>query len=78
MADDVIAPSTGEILVDQGKRFKKNIWSFLIDIHDLEFLLISSSGYVLTTGYTINLTQDQCFSEEEALKRNTFKSLAGR
>jgi DNA-directed RNA polymerase subunit beta len=65
---DVIDPDTGEILVEQGQIFTEDHYELFKKFKDLEFNLISSSGYVFQPTIAMTLTQDRCFSEEDALR----------
>lgn len=65
---DVIAPDTGEILVEQGQTFTDEHYEIFKKYKDLSFDLIASFGYVLQPTIPLTLSQDRCYSEEEALK----------
>ncbi len=65
---DVIDPETGEILVEQGQVFGEEHGELFGKYKNLSFNLISSSGYVFQPTIAMTLTQDRCFSEEDALR----------
>lgn len=65
---DVIDSDTGEILVEQGQIFAEEHYDLFKKFKSLEFQLISSSGYVFQPTIAMTLTQDHCFSEEDALR----------
>ena len=65
---DVIDPDTGEVLVEQGQLFTEDHYDFFKKFKTLEFDLITSSGYVLQPTIAMTLTQDKCYSEDDALK----------
>jgi len=67
-AHDVVDPETGEILVEQGRVFTDETYQLLKKIKGLQFSLIRTSGYVLQPTIAMTLTQDRCFSQDEALK----------
>jgi DNA-directed RNA polymerase subunit beta len=65
---DVIDPETGEILVEQGQPFTEEHYELFKKFKSLSFELIASSGYVLQPTIPLTLTQDKCYSEDDALK----------
>lgn len=65
---DIIDPDTGEIIVEQGQTFTEEHYEALKKYKDISFDLISSYGYVLQPTIPLTLTQDRCYSEEDALK----------
>ncbi len=67
-ANDVIDPETGEILAEQGQVFTDETYQQLKKINKLQFNLIQPSGYVLQPTIAMTLSQDRCFSQDEALK----------
>lgn len=64
----VIDPETGEILIEQGAVFSEENYDLLTKFPQLSFTLISSSGYVLQPTIPLTLSQDKCYSEDDALK----------
>lgn len=67
-ARDVIDPKTGEVLVEQGQVFTEEHQSLFSKFKKLQLELIQSSGYVFQPTMAMTLTQDKCFTQEEALK----------
>jgi DNA-directed RNA polymerase subunit beta len=66
---DLIDPETGEVLLEQGKVFTEEHFGLFRNIKkEVEFDLISSSGYVFQPTIAMTLTADKCFSENDALK----------
>lgn len=65
---DVVDPETGEILVEQGQAFIEEHYELFKKYKKLSFSLIASSGYVLQPTIPLTLTQDRCYSEEDALR----------
>jgi DNA-directed RNA polymerase subunit beta len=65
---DVIDTQTGEILVEQGNIFTEEHYDLLSKFKELQFELIASSGYVFQPTIAMTLTQDRCYTEEDALK----------
>lgn len=65
---DVVDPETGEILVEQGKIFTEEHFDLFSKIKSLTFELVQPSGYVFQPTIAMTLTQDRCYSEDEALK----------
>jgi DNA-directed RNA polymerase subunit beta len=64
----LIDQKTGEILVEQGQPLNEELFEQLKQYSSLTFNLIASSGYVLQPTIPLTLTQDKCFSEEDALR----------
>jgi len=65
---DLIDPTTGEVLAEQGSFLTEEIYDKLTRYKTIQFDLISSAGYVLQPTLAATLTQDRCFSKEAALK----------
>lgn len=65
---DVVDPETGEILIEQGQIFTEDHFDILKKYKSLQFDLIQSSGYVFQPTIALTLTQDRCFSQDEALR----------
>ncbi|MGE0206265.1 MAG: DNA-directed RNA polymerase subunit beta [Candidatus Babeliales bacterium] len=65
---DVIDPETGEVIIEQGQSLHEENLNTLKKLKSVELDLISSSGYVLQPTIALTLTQDKCYSEEDALK----------
>ena len=76
--NDVIDPETGEIIVEQGQVFTEEHYEqFSKDLQSLNLILIASSGYVFQPTIAMTLTQDSCYSVEDALKRFMLKLWPG-
>ncbi|MFT6765361.1 MAG: DNA-directed RNA polymerase subunit beta [Alteromonas naphthalenivorans] len=67
-AQDLINPETGEVLAEQGETLIDELYAQLLDYDKLSFELVSSSGYVFQPTLATTLLQDQCTSQNEALK----------
>ncbi|MFA6065608.1 MAG: DNA-directed RNA polymerase subunit beta [Candidatus Babeliaceae bacterium] len=65
---DIIMPQTGEILLEQGQVLTEEHYNQLKNINHIQFTLITSSGYVLQPTIPLTLTQDKCYTQDEALK----------
>ncbi|MEX0940060.1 MAG: DNA-directed RNA polymerase subunit beta [Candidatus Babeliales bacterium] len=65
---NVIDPDTGEVLIEQGQILTEDHYNLFKQLKKIEFELISSSGYVLQPTIALTLTQDKCYSQEDALK----------
>ena len=65
---DVVDPLTGEILVEQGQAVTEDLLNIFKKYKELEFDLIASSGYVFQPTIALTLTQDRCYTQDEALK----------
>ncbi len=65
---DVIDQDTGEILVEQGQVFTEDHYDLFKKFRTIEFKLIASSGYVLQPTIPLTLSQDKCYSEDDALR----------
>lgn len=65
---DVIDADTGEVLVEQGQALTEEHYKLFQKFKTIAFDLISSSGYVLQPTIALTLTQDKCYSQDEALK----------
>ncbi len=68
LGSDIIDPVTGEIILEQGAVLTEEHYVLLNKFPKLRFELIKLSGYVLQPTMALTLTQDRCFTEEEALK----------
>jgi len=68
LAKEIVDPSTGEILVEQGQLFTPELFDQIKKHKKLEFDLVVSSGYVYQPTLAVTLTQDSCYSMEDALK----------
>ncbi len=67
-ASDITDSDTGEILLEQGQPLTEELYEAFKKNKSLKFNLITSSGYVLQPTIPLTLTQDKCYTEEEALK----------
>lgn len=65
---DIIDPDTGEIIVEQGTFLQDEHYELLKKLKKIEFDLIATSGYVFQPTIALTLSQDRCYSEEEAIK----------
>lgn len=65
---DVIDPSTGEVIFEQGEAITEEHLDKLAKFKRVELDIIQSLGYVFQPTMAITLAHDKCFSEEEALK----------
>ncbi len=65
---DVIDPTTGEVIFEQGEVLTEESLDIFNRVRSLTLDLIQSSGYVFQPTIAITLTQDRCFSHEDALK----------
>lgn len=65
---DVIDPETGEVIIEQGATLTEEYFEMLKKYPKLQFYLIASSGYVFQPTIPLTLTQDKCYSEDEALR----------
>ncbi len=65
---DLIDPDTGEILIEHGQVFNENHYDLFKKLKTIQFDFIQSSGYVFQPTIAMTLTQDHCFSQDEALK----------
>jgi DNA-directed RNA polymerase subunit beta len=65
---DVIDPEIGEILIEQGRVVTEDLLQTFKKYKSLEFDLIASSGYVFQPTIALTLTQDRCYTQDEALK----------
>ncbi len=68
LAKDLIDPDTGEVLIEQGAVFTEDHLELFKRFKKISFDLIQSSGYVFQPTIALTLTQDKCFTEDEALK----------
>jgi len=67
-ARDVVDSDTGEILIEQGEVVTEKHLNQLKKFKSIKFSLIQSFGYVFQPTIAMTLTQDHCFSQEDALK----------
>ncbi len=65
---DVVDSETGEILAEQGQSFTEEHYEQFKKLKKLEFDIISASGYVLQPTVAMTLTQDRCYTQDDALK----------
>jgi len=66
---DLVDPSTGEILIEQGQIFTEEHFGLFKGVKkEVEFNLIASSGYVFQPTIAMTLSIDRCHSENDALK----------
>jgi DNA-directed RNA polymerase subunit beta len=65
---DVLDDQTGEIIIEQGQLFTEDHYDLFKKFKHITIDLISSSGYVLQPTIPLTLTQDKCYSEDDALK----------
>jgi DNA-directed RNA polymerase subunit beta len=66
LARDIVSPETGEILAHQGQPFSEALFIDLKKVN-LNFDLVVPSGYVSRPTIATTLTNDSCFTQEEAL-----------
>jgi len=74
---DVIDPQTGEVLIEQGTVCTEDYIDLLEKNKKISFDLIQSSGYVFQPTMAMTLTQDRCFTRDEALKELNAKMWPG-
>lgn len=67
-AQDILDPSTGEVLAEQGETLTDDLYAQLMEHDKLTFEMVSSSGYVFQPTLATTLLQDQCHTQNEALK----------
>ncbi len=67
-AADIVNPSTGEVLLEQGEVITEDHVALLSSFADLTMALVKSSGYVFRPTISATLVQDKCYSEEDALR----------
>jgi len=67
-AKDLIDPTTGEIIIEQGQTFSEEHAEQLKRFKRIEFELIASAGYVVQPTLATTLLQDPCRTQDEALK----------
>ena len=68
LGSDIVDTDTGEILAEQGQPFTEELYELFKKLKYTKFNLIASSGYVLQPTIPLTLTQDKCYSEDDALK----------
>lgn len=74
---DVVDPDTGEVLIEQGTVCTEEYIDLLEKNKKISFDLIQSSGYVFQPTMAMTLTQDRCFTRDEALKELNAKMWPG-
>lgn len=74
---DVIDPETGEVIIEQGMSLTDEYFDLLKKFPSLQFDLIASSGYVFQPTIPLTLSQDRCYTEEEALREIHIKVWPG-
>lgn len=67
-AQDVLDPETGELLAEQGETLTDELYSQLMEHDKLAFEMVASSGYIFQPTLATTLLQDQCQTQNEALK----------
>jgi DNA-directed RNA polymerase subunit beta len=77
VADTIVHPVTGEIIVSQGETLSEEHVQLLATFNDFVITLIKSSGYVFRPTVAATLLQDKCFSEEDAIKEVHVKAWPG-
>ncbi len=65
---DVIDDDTGEVVIEQGEPFTEEHYTMLSKFPNVQFKLIAQSGYVFQPTIALTLSQDKCYTEDEALK----------
>jgi len=68
LGKDLIDPQTGEIIIEQSQAFTEDHYELLKNYKSVQLELIRSSGYVFQPTIALTLTQDRCYTPEEALK----------
>lgn len=68
LAQDVVDPETGEVLVEQGQVFTRDHCAMFARYKNLELNLIVSAGYVSQPTIPATLAQDKCSTRDEALR----------
>lgn len=76
-AKDVVDPDTGEVFIEQGTVCTEEYVDLLEKNKKISFDLIQSSGYVFQPTMAMTLTQDRCFTRDEALKELNAKMWPG-
>lgn len=67
-AKDLLDPETGEVLAEQGETLTDELFAELVKHDKLTFEMVASSGYIFQPTLATTLLQDQCHSQNEALK----------
>lgn len=67
-AADVVDPSTGELLIEQGKVLTEEQLDVLQTFPKISFQLIVASGYTVQPSMSLTLAQDKCVTHEDALR----------
>jgi DNA-directed RNA polymerase subunit beta len=65
---NVVDAKTGEILAEQGQPFSEETFNKLKRFPQIEIKLIASSGFVFQPTMALTLTQDRCYSQDDALR----------
>jgi len=68
LGSDVIDPQTGEVIIEQGVALMQEHVEQLLAFDQLQFEVIASSGYVYQPTIPLTLTQDRCYTREDALR----------
>ncbi|MBM3893495.1 DNA-directed RNA polymerase subunit beta [Candidatus Dependentiae bacterium] len=68
IAQDVIAPKTGEVLATLGTELTEELIETIASVGTISLKIIQSSGYVIQPTLALTFAQDQTNSPEEALK----------
>ncbi len=67
LAADSMDPETGELLLEQGTVLQEEHLEMFKKHKRLQFQVIASSGYVLQPTIPLTLTQDRCYTQDDAL-----------
>ncbi len=67
-AVDIVNPTTGEVLLEQGEVITEDHVGLLSSFAELTMDLLKSSGYVFRPTISATLVQDKCYTEEDALR----------
>lgn len=68
LAQDIVDPETGEVLVSQGTILNEEIIDHITTVNNCTLKIIQSSGYVLQPTMALTFAQDSTSGYEEALK----------
>ena len=68
VAQDVIAPKTGEVIASLGAELTEEVIQQLAEVGSLSFKIIQSSGYVVQPTMALTFAHDHASTREEALK----------
>ena len=77
VGEDIINPSTGEVILEQGQTLTEEILNDLAMHNGISFKIIQSSGYVFQPTIAITLAQDSEFTKEDAIKEIYYKLRPG-